>query len=160
MTTFIDKVTVRIEAGRGGKGVVSWRREIFEDRGGPDGGDGGKGGNVVFRGDKNLNTLQAFRFKKVIRADPGGDGRNQKKHGRNGKDQIINVPMGTQVFRGDEQAADIVEDGQQEIIGKGGKGGFGNAHFTSSTRRAPKVAERGEPGQEGEVTLELKLLAE
>jgi len=160
MPVFVDKVRVKVKAGRGGNGVVSWRREKYEDRGGPNGGDGGDGGNVVFRGDKNLNTLHSFRYNQLLKAEDGEPGSKQKKHGKRGEDKLVSVPLGTQVYLGDKLIADIDEAAQAEIVGKGGKGGFGNAHFKSSRRRAPRVAEKGEDGAESELTLELKLIAD
>lgn len=158
---FIDKVHVFITAGNGGNGVVSFRHEIYVDRGGPDGGDGGDGGDVVLVASRNQNTLANFRFQKTLKAEDGKNGAKQKKHGKSGKDLIVPVPVGTVVT--DEhggELADLAEDGQQVIIAHGGKGGFGNAHFVSSTRQAPKVAERGEPGENFQATFELKMIAD
>jgi GTP-binding protein len=158
---FVDKVQVAIKAGDGGNGVVSFRTEKFVDKGGPDGGDGGKGGDIVFVASRNQNTLAAFRFQKEIKAQPGKAGFSRKKHGRSGKDLEVAVPVGTVVI--DNQGvvlADLAHDGDRSIIAKGGHGGFGNAHFVSSTRQAPRIAEKGEPGQELEATLELKMIAD
>lgn len=157
---FIDKVAVQIKAGDGGRGAVSFRHEKFVDRGGPDGGDGGNGGDVIFMADRNMNTLVSFRFKQELRADDGQAGSKRKMHGRSAKALIVAVPVGTMVFYEGEKIADLVQDQEKAIIARGGKGGYGNAHFISSTRQAPKVAELGEPGQEFGVTLELKLLAD
>ncbi len=157
---FVDKVSVVVEAGDGGRGAVSFRHEKYVERGGPDGGDGGKGGDVIFKVDKNLNTLQAFRYKQKLRAQKGEYGSMRKRHGKNGKDLIVKVPQGTVVVRGDEILVDLSEPEQEEIIARGGDGGYGNAHFKSSVRQAPRVAEKGEAGEELEVDLELKLLAD
>jgi GTPase len=158
---FVDKAVVDIKGGDGGNGAVSFRHEKFVDRGGPDGGDGGDGGDVIVIGSRNENTLASFRYQRELVAEAGKPGFKQRKHGRSGKDLRIKVPVGTVVA---DQAgtvlADITQDGQQAIIARGGKGGFGNAHFVSSRRRAPKVAEKGEPGEEHQVTLELKMIAE
>ena len=160
MSAFIDYVKILVKAGRGGNGLISFRREKFIDRGGPDGGDGGNGGSVVVRATRNLNTLQSFRHQQRLSAGEGQSGGPQKKHGRNGEDLEIKVPIGTVVKDGDLVVADLVEDEQTAVIAVGGKGGFGNAHFISSTRQAPRVAEQGESGRTYEATLELKLLAD
>lgn len=157
---FVDTAKVFIQAGKGGDGVVSWRHEIYVDKGGPDGGDGGKGGDVVFEATENLNTLIDFRFKPELKAEPGQNGSKQKKRGRSGEDKIVKVPMGTLVKRDGVVLADLTEHGQRVVIAMGGDGGFGNAHFKSSTRQAPKIAERGEMGDTFEAELELKLLAD
>jgi GTP-binding protein len=158
---FVDKTTVEIKGGDGGNGVVSFRHEKFVDRGGPDGGDGGDGGAVVLVGSRNQNTLAAFRYQKELVAEAGKAGGKRRKHGRSGKDLRVMVPVGTVIT--DEngvELADITEDGEEAIIAKGGKGGFGNAHFTSSRRQAPRLAEKGEPGEEFAAILELKMIAE
>ncbi len=157
---FVDTAKVLVEAGRGGNGVVSFRREIYIDKGGPDGGDGGKGGDVIFEATKNLNTLLDFRYKPELRAKPGQAGSKQNMRGRSGQDLIVKVPMGTVVKRGGTAIADLINDGQQVIIAKGGDGGYGNAHFKSSTRQTPRLAELGEVGDTFEAELELKLLAD
>lgn len=157
---FVDTAKVFVQAGKGGDGVVSFRHEIYIDKGGPDGGDGGKGGNVVFEATENLNTLIDFRYKPELKARPGGNGAKQNKRGKSGEDLIVKVPMGTLVKKDGIAIADLVTHGQQVIIAKGGDGGFGNAHFKSSTRQAPKIAELGEHGEEFEAELELKLLAD
>ncbi len=157
---FVDTAKVFVQAGKGGDGVVSFRHEIYVDKGGPDGGDGGKGGNVVFEATENLNTLIDFRYKPELKAKPGGNGAKQNKRGRSGEDLIVKVPMGTMVKKDGIAIADLVTHGQQVVIAKGGDGGFGNAHFKSSTRQAPKIAELGEKGEEFEAELELKLLAD
>ncbi len=159
---FVDVAKVKVEAGNGGNGVVSFRHEIYVDRGGPDGGDGGNGGSVIMQASRNQNTLASFRYQKLVKATDGGAGSKRKKHGKSGQDLIVAVPVGTMIIRLDdnEVLADLTEDGQQAIIAAGGKGGFGNAHFTSSVRQAPKVAEKGEKGEQLEVVLELKMIAD
>ena len=158
---FVDKVQVAIKAGDGGNGMVSFRQEKFVDKGGPDGGDGGNGGNVVFVASRNQNTLAAFRFQKEIKAEPGKPGFRRKRHGRSGKHLEVAVPVGTIVIdTHGVTLADLAHDGDEAVIAKGGHGGFGNAHFVSSTRQAPRVAEKGETGQELEATLELKMIAD
>ncbi len=159
---FIDKTKVFISAGDGGNGKMSFRQEKFIDKGGPDGGDAGHGGNVVFVASRNHNTLAAFRYQRELKADPGNPGGTNNKHGRNGKHMLVQVPVGTIVMNAEGTAvlADLTEDGQEAIIAKGGKGGFGNAHFTSSSRQAPAFAEKGEPGEELEALLELKMIAD
>jgi GTP-binding protein len=159
--SFIDKAMVSIAAGDGGNGVVSWRHEIYVDKGGPDGGDGGHGGNVIFVASRNQNTLANFRYQRELSADPGQSGGKSRKHGRNGKDLLVAVPVGTAVATEEgEILADLVEDGQQAIIAQGGRGGFGNAHFVSSVRQTPRIAERGEKGERLQVNLELKMIAD
>lgn len=159
--SFVDKVTVTIAAGDGGDGHLSFRHEKFVDRGGPDGGDGGKGGDIVVVASRNQNTLATFRFQKELHAPDGGAGGKQRKHGRNGADLLVPLPVGTVVSNEVGQVvADLTEDGQQVIIAHGGKGGFGNAHFVSSTRQAPRIAEKGEPGEGFLAILELKMIAD
>lgn len=157
---FVDSALVRVLAGRGGNGALSFRHEKFVDKGGPDGGDGGRGGNVVFEASSNVNTLADFRMRQELKAEDGGSGGKQQKHGRNGEDIVVKVPVGTLVMRDGVAIADLVAHGQQAIVAHGGDGGFGNAHFKSSTRQAPRVAELGESGDEFEAKLELKLLAD
>ena len=212
---FVDKAKVSLKAGKGGNGAVSFRREIYIPKGGPDGGDGGKGGDIIFRADRNTNTLIDFRFTPILEAENGKNGSGQRSAGRSGKDLIVDVPIGTVVYRlkdgparfvsikqtrekseedsldeneteisaqsrlADEDfsrsaanreqteldrsrdlIADLIEDGQEAIIAHGGDGGFGNAHFKSSTRQAPLIAEVGEPGEEFEAELELKSMAD
>lgn len=157
---FVDTATIIVSAGDGGNGASSFRHEKFVDKGGPDGGDGGRGGNVVLVADENVNTLLNFRYKQELKAENGTAGSKRKKHGRNGEDLEVKVPVGTVVIREGEPYADLAEDGQSVIIAKGGSGGFGNAHFVSSTRQSPRVAELGERGETFELKLELKLLAD
>lgn len=157
---FVDKALVQVKAGNGGNGVVSFRHERFVDRGGPDGGDGGDGGDVVFRGDEGLNTLRNFRHKQKLEAEPGQNGAKARRHGRRGEDFAVAVPAGTAVYKDGELIADVTEHGQVAIVARGGQGGYGNAHFKSSRRQAPKIAEKGEKGDAYELTLELKMLAD
>ena len=157
---FVDKAKVSLKAGDGGSGAVSFRHEIYIPKGGPDGGDGGKGGDIVFKADKDTDTLVDFRFTPILTAENGKNGSGQRSAGRSGKDLIIEVPIGTVVYKDGSPIADLTRDGQTAIIAKGGEGGFGNAHFKSSTRQAPVIAEVGEPGEEFEAELELKTLAD
>lgn len=198
---FVDKAKVSLKAGKGGDGAVSFRHEIYIPKGGPDGGDGGKGGDIIFRADRNTNTLVDFRFTPILTAEDGKNGSGQRSAGRSGKNLVVDVPVGTVVYktednqkyssRGVSEAAaekerlspvktgakdatpertyfdypriliaDLTEDGQEAIIAHGGSGGFGNAHFKSSTRQAPIIAEVGEPGEEFEAELELKSMAD
>ncbi len=157
---FVDTAKVFVQAGRGGDGAVSFRHEIYVDKGGPDGGDGGRGGDVIFIATENLNTLIDFRYKPELKAEPGQAGAKRDRHGKSGAPLYVKVPMGTIVRRDGEIIADLTEDGQQLVVAKGGDGGYGNAHFKSSVRQAPRVAEKGEPGDTFEAELELKLLAD
>lgn len=159
--SFVDKVSVTVKAGDGGNGHVSFRHEKFIDKGGPDGGDGGRGGNVVLAASRNQNTLAAFRYQKKLLAEAGAPGGKQRKHGKSGVDLMVPVPVGTMILtQAGATLADLDEDGQQTIIAKGGRGGFGNAHFVSSTRQAPRIAEKGEPGEDFDVVFELKMIAD
>ncbi|NCU38740.1 GTPase ObgE, partial [Candidatus Saccharibacteria bacterium] len=157
---FVDTATVTIQAGKGGYGVVSFRHEIYVDKGGPDGGDGGRGGDVIFEATENLNTLIDFRYKPELKAKNGGNGAKRRMHGKSGDDLIVKVPVGTVVKRDGSIIADLTEHGQRVVVAKGGDGGFGNAHFKSSTRQTPKIAELGEQGEAYQAELELKLLAD
>ncbi|MEO5499190.1 MAG: GTPase ObgE [Candidatus Saccharimonadales bacterium] len=157
---FVDNAVVSVSAGRGGDGHVSFRTEKYVDRGGPDGGDGGRGGDVILEADDNQSTLVDFRIKREIKAENGEKGSMRRRHGKNGGDRLIKVPVGTSVLKGDELLVDLVQSGQRFTIARGGSGGFGNAHFTSSTRQAPRVAELGEKGDAFEAKLELKLVAD
>lgn len=150
-----------VKAGKGGNGGLSFRREKYIEKGGPDGGDGGRGGNVIFVADQNVNTLSGFRYKQKLHAENGEPGQRRNRHGKNGDDKLVKVPVGTLVKRTDTgEITDLHTVGMQAVIAKGGGGGFGNAHFKSSTRQAPRVAEVGEQGEEFEAKLELKLLAD
>ena len=157
---FVDTATVTIQAGKGGDGAVSFRHEIYVDKGGPDGGDGGKGGNVVFEASENINTLLDFRYQPELKADVGRNGSKAKRHGRSGEDLIVKVPMGTLVKRDGKVIADLTANKQQAVVAHGGDGGFGNAHFKSSVRQTPRMAEKGELGESFSAELELKLLAD
>lgn len=157
---FVDTAKVKLQAGKGGDGAVSFRHEIYIPKGGPDGGDGGKGGSIIFHADKDTNTLLDFRYNPELKAEDGKNGSGQRSAGRSGKDLIVEVPVGTVVRRDGEVIADLAKDGEEAVIAKGGDGGFGNAHFKSSTRQAPLIAEVGEPGEEFEAALELKLIAD
>lgn len=157
---FVDTAKVFVQAGRGGDGAVSFRHEIYVDKGGPDGGDGGRGGDVIFVATENLNTLIDFRYKPELKGGDGQSGAKRDRHGKSGEPTYVKVPVGTIVKRDDKIVADFTTDGQEVVIAKGGDGGFGNAHFKSSVRQAPRVAEKGEPGETFEAELELKLLAD
>lgn len=157
---FVDVAKVFVKAGRGGDGVVSFRHEIYIDKGGPNGGDGGRGGDVIFKATENLNTLLDFRYKPELKAENGANGGKQNKHGKSGENLIVKVPVGTIVRRNGDIIADLTENNQEVVIAIGGRGGFGNAHFKSSVRQVPRIAELGEPGEEFEAELELKLLAD
>ena len=159
--SFVDTATVMVASGDGGDGAVSFRHEKFVDKGGPDGGDGGRGGNVVFVASRNQNTLANFRFQRELKAEHGQAGSKRRRHGKNGEDLLVPVPVGTSVLNEEGQLmADLAVDGQQVIIAKGGDGGFGNAHFVSSVRQAPRVAEKGEKGESFTAKLELKMIAD
>lgn len=160
MSLFVDHAEVAVKAGDGGDGLVSFRREKFVDRGGPNGGDGGHGGDVIAVASRNVNTLQNYRHKQRLSAGDGQPGGPQKRRGKNGQDLELMVPIGTVVKDGERVVADLTQDGQMAPIALGGHGGFGNAHFVSSVRQAPRVAEKGEPGEAYQATLELKLLAD
>lgn len=159
---FIDRVKIKMKAGKGGNGLVAFRREKYVPLGGPSGGDGGRGGDIIFEVDSNKSTLLDLRYSKMIRSEDGGVGKTKKMHGADGKDVIIKVPVGTVVY--DEATgamiADLTKIGQKSIICKGGKGGRGNWHFASGRNSAPEYCEQGEPGDEKDVRVELKLLAD
>jgi len=159
---FIDTSKIFIQAGKGGDGAVTFHREKYVAAGGPDGGDGGNGGNIVAIACKDISTLLDFRYKKKYAAEPGGNGRDGKRSGKNGEDLYIKVPCGT-IKRDTESGkviCDLKEDGEKFIIAKGGSGGWGNSHFATATRQTPKFAKAGLPGDEREITLELKLIAD
>ncbi len=159
---FTDYVKIYAQAGKGGDGAISFRREKYVAAGGPDGGDGGRGGNVYFKVDKDVNTLINFRYKKIFKATPGENGQGARKYGKSGKDLYISVPIGTVVKDAEtnEVLADLSEPEEVALLLKGGKGGLGNSHFATATRQAPRFAQDGEPGEEKEFILELKLLAD
>lgn len=159
---FVDRARITIKSGKGGDGAVTFRKEPFVPEGGPDGGDGGRGGDVVFVADRNLRTLMDFRYQRKYFAEDGQNGMKKKRFGKAGEDLIIKVPMGTVVI--DEETGhimkDLVEDGQKFIAAKGGKGGRGNVHFKNSVRQAPNFAEAGGVAKERNVILEMKLIAD
>lgn len=157
---FCDKTKVRFIAGKGGGGCISFRREKFVPRGGPDGGDGGKGGDIIMRADENINTLFDFNTKKTFRARIGENGRGKDMHGKNAEDLILKVPVGTMIYEGSTLVADLSGKEDMYTAVKGGIGGLGNARFKTSVYRAPRFAESGEPGEEKELILELKLVAD
>lgn len=157
---FVDTAKVLISAGKGGDGSVSFRHEIYVDKGGPDGGDGGKGGDVIFVASEDTNTLADFRYNPNLRAETGQNGSKANRRGKSGEDLRVKVPVGTIVWREGEIIADLTQPGQEVVVAHGGDGGFGNAHFKSSVRQAPRVAEKGEPGEVFDAELELKLLAD
>ena len=159
---FIDEAQIDVAAGNGGNGCASFRREKFIPMGGPDGGDGGRGGSIWAQADRNLNTLVEYRYTRAFKAKNGEQGRGSDCYGKGGDDLILKVPVGT-VFHdadSDEVLADLARDGQKALIAKGGKGGLGNLHFKSSTNRAPRQCTPGEPGEERRLRLELKVLAD
>ncbi len=159
---FLDQTKIHLKAGAGGSGSASFRREKFIEFGGPDGGDGGHGGSIVFIADKNLNTLIDFRYQQHVKAENGQDGKGKKKTGRNGKDLILKVPLGTQIFEEDNNTLieDLTKFEQKIIIAKGGKGGLGNVRFKSSTNRAPRKKTDGGKGENFWVWLQLKVIAD
>ncbi|WHY76331.1 GTPase ObgE [Neobacillus sp. WH10] len=159
---FVDQVKIYVKGGDGGNGMVAFRREKYVPNGGPAGGDGGKGASVVFEVNEGLRTLMDFRYKRHFKADRGEHGMSKGQHGRGSKDMIVKVPPGTVVMDAEtkEVIADLVEHGQQAVIAKGGRGGRGNTRFATPSNPAPEIAENGEPGQERDVILELKLLAD
>lgn len=158
---FVDEATIAVLGGKGGDGCVSWRREKYVPRGGPFGGDGGMGGTVILRADPNTDTLSDFHSRKGFHAENGEPGRSRRKHGMNGQDLILLVPPGTQVLTEDGHIlADLSRPDDEYLLARGGRGGYGNAHFVSATRQRPDFAERGEPGEEKRVRLELKLVAD
>ncbi len=159
---FLDEAKVYVRSGDGGNGCVAFRREKFIEFGGPNGGDGGKGGDVVVEAVTGLNTLIDYRYQQHFKAERGGNGMGKDRHGRNGKDVVLKVPAGTQVYEEDGETllADLTEVGQRATIAKGGNGGFGNAHFKTSTNRAPRHANPGIPGEELTIRLRLKLIAD
>ena len=159
---FIDEAKIHLKAGKGGAGSKSFRREKFVPRGGPDGGDGGRGGSVILQCTRDSNTLIDFRFKNHFAAENGVPGQGGNKNGPSGKDLILRVPLGTQIFNEDESEiiCDLMVDGEQFVIAKGGRGGLGNTHFKSSTNQTPEYAQPGLPGEQLWTNLKLKLLSD
>jgi GTP-binding protein len=156
----IDTAAIFVAAGDGGNGASSFRREKFVPRGGPDGGDGGRGGSVYLRANPSVSTLLEFSNRRHFKAERGGNGAGAKKHGKAGRDVVIPVPLGTVVQSGDELLADLSQAGDDVMVARGGRGGLGNVHFATSTNRAPTVAQKGEPGEDRWLTLELKSIAD
>jgi len=159
---FVDRALVRVKAGKGGDGAVSFRREKYVPRGGPDGGSGGKGGSIIVRAVSHKRTLYDVSLLHFVEAEPGGPGSRGKRQGKDGRDCVIEVPVGTQVFDAEREVliADLVKDGMEVIVARGGRGGRGNAAFASPSNRTPRIAEKGEQGEEKVLRLELKTIAE
>jgi GTP-binding protein len=159
---FVDEVIIQVIAGKGGDGIVHFRREKYVPFGGPDGGDGGKGGDVILEVDPKMNTLYPLKQQKRYKAQDGAAGGKQNMTGRSGQDLIISVPPGTLVYdqTSGKLLADLIQENQQFIVARGGKGGRGNTHFANSVRQAPRIAEKGEPAEERTIRLELKLIAD
>ncbi len=159
---FIDEATIKVYAGDGGNGVATFRREKYEPMGGPSGGDGGRGGSIFVIADRNINTLVDYRYTRAFRAQRGENGASSDRYGAKGEDMHLRVPVGTVITdKGTGQVvADLAHDGQQVLVAKGGNGGLGNIHFKSSINRAPRQCTKGEPGEEFELYLELKVLAD
>jgi GTP-binding protein len=160
--SFVDEAAIEVIAGAGGNGAVSFRREKYVPRGGPDGGDGGRGGSIYAVADRNINTLVDYRYARIHRARSGEKGRGADQYGRSGADIVLRVPVGTLITDAvsDELIADLVADGQRALLARGGRGGLGNLHFKSSTNRAPRQSTPGEPGEQRSLKLELKVLAD
>jgi len=159
-SSFIDEARIFVKAGDGGNGLASFRREKFVPMGGPDGGDGGRGGDVVLRGNRNLDTLYSFQHQTHFRAERGGNGRGAKQHGKRGPDLVIDVPLGTIVSDEEGFVAEILDDGELVPVARGGKGGIGNVHFATSVNRAPRMARKGEPGEERRLKLDLRTIGD
>jgi len=159
---FIDEAKIQVHAGDGGNGVASFRREKYIPKGGPDGGDGGRGGSIYAIADRNINTLVEYRFARTHRAQRGENGHGSDRYGKGGDDMVLRMPVGTVIsdLESGNVVADLAVDGQKALIAKGGKGGLGNLHFKSSTNRAPRQCTSGEEGEERELALELKVLAD
>lgn len=158
---FADRAKIMIRSGKGGNGHVSFRRELYVANGGPDGGDGGKGGDLIFEVDEGLNTLYDYRHKRKFAAGDGEEGGKRRCHGKDGKDVVLKVPEGTVIKEANtgKVVADMSGENRRQIILKGGKGGLGNQHFATATMQVPKYAQPGQPAMEMEVTLELKVIA-
>ncbi|POH13943.1 GTPase ObgE [Fructilactobacillus sanfranciscensis] len=159
---FVDRVKFNVKAGKGGDGMVGFRREKYVPNGGPSGGDGGRGGDVVFTVDPGMSTLMDFKYKKLFKAQNGGNGGNKRMTGASADDLIIRVPEGTTIFdtANDKVIADLTKPGDKAVIARGGRGGRGNTHFATAKNSAPEIAENGEPGEELQVNLQLRLLAD
>jgi len=159
---FLDQAKIFVKAGDGGSGSASFRREKFVEFGGPDGGDGGNGGSIIFSSDKNLNTLIDFRYRQHFKAEKGSDGKGKNKTGKGGKDLILKVPVGTQIYEEDNNTLifDFINKNQSFVVASGGKSGLGNVRFKSSTNRAPKKTTKGKPGEEFWIWLQLKTIAD
>jgi len=159
---FADYAKIYVTAGDGGSGMAHFRREKYVPKGGPDGGDGGRGGNVILIGDEQLNTLLDLRYRKFIKADHGKDGHTSRKTGKDGKDEILKVPLGTVVYVSDtkERLGEITAHEEKLVVAKGGQGGLGNWHFKSATNQSPQHAQEGRPGEKRTIELELKLIAD
>ena len=157
---FVDEVKIHVAAGAGGDGAVAWHREPYKPKGGPIGGDGGGGGSVILRADPSVGTLLELRDHPHIKADRGGHGEGKRRHGKTSPDRVVLVPPGTVVFEEDVLVADLANPGDRLVAARGGRGGRGNASFATSTRRAPALAEKGEPGEDRWLRLELRLLAD
>src|SRR3954469_9279733 len=159
---FIDEAKIEVHAGKGGDGSASFRRERYVEKGGPDGGDGGRGGSVWAQADRNVNTLVDYHFARLHRADKGNNGMGADCNGRSGEDVVLRVPVGTVIRDAEsgELVADLAKDGERTLLARGGKGGLGNLHFRSSTNRAPRQFTRGEPGESRALILELRVLAD
>jgi len=160
----IDRAGIKVKAGDGGRGVVGFRREMYVPYGGPDGGDGGKGGDVIIRADRSTDSLRDYRQRKMFRADNGHNGAGRRKHGKDGKDIVLAVPPGTMIFTEENGSrvmlADLEKDGDKVVVAVGGEGGWGNVHFKSSTNQAPRIALRGEKGEEKTIRLEMRIIAD
>ena len=161
-TVFVDLARIKVKAGHGGKGCISFRREKYVPRGGPDGGDGGRGGDIFVEASRSVSTLRDLKYQHVYRAPHGSHGRGKKQRGRDGADVVIRVPRGTAITNQatGQLLGDLTEDRQQVLVARGGRGGRGNAAFATSTQQAPRVAEEGRPGEERTLLVELKLLAD
>ena len=159
---FIDEASIEVTAGNGGNGCLSFRREKFIPKGGPDGGDGGSGGDIIIETDESLTTLQDFRLQKKYKAKNGSQGLGKNKHGKDAENTILKVPVGTLIIdeETNELIADLIENTQSIVLAKGGKGGFGNARFKTSTNRAPRKTTDGDEGEKLNIKLELKVLAD
>src|ERR1035437_8787393 len=160
-----DKVEIKVKAGHGGNGVIRFRREKYVPYGGPSGGDGGKGGNVIIQADSETSDLREYGLRREYKADFGGHGDRQQKHGSHGEDLILKVPVGTLVFdkTGEDeqvQLADLETHGQQIMVAKGGRGGWGNIHFATPTNQVPRIAQNGDPGEEKVTVLEMRIIAD